>query len=606
MAYTTQYIGSRYVPVFADPAEWNSTRTYEPLTIVLHDGNSYTSKQFVPVGIDITNDDYWAETGNYNAQIEQYRQEVLAYNDKIDSAKQYANNINIIQSPSLQPYGAFNNTSYSSGNTQGGCGFLIDTTEYVIRAYKIDNNNNPIITLVNTATNKTIVKNDLTYGHCNDMCFNETTKYIYILNNYTKPYQVGMFDTTLHLIKTFTLGANVWSLCYDPNNDVYYGMGDNYIYTFDTNFNVTKQVSYNTSNYVYQGMDFFNGMLYAPTNSNVIFIIDPNTGQHVSTMQLNIFNAEPEFIYHIGNSQKIGFQMNIENYTAIYTISTRYSSKYIPILANNTSESAASYNVTYSSNLYEKECGCLSQAVSISQKTQNLLINLSGSVTTTPRIFNLRYLIINGVDNAIIENTMLIQRTNCEFKNVTFNSKDNYALRYTMGTLTLTNCTINNDNRIQIYIYNANIRGTNSTKTSTAHGAVVADGNVTVITRQLVNCDFTIQYSNNTHEIAYNKDHSNIMPLESTYISAYNIFYVGIADENNENIKTGILVTDATNTVTMVGHLCLFGPDMNNVTKVTTNIVRNYNLNSFTSMSISLTINNVEHTMHLYRLVGIV
>lgn len=71
----TQYIGARYVPLFADPLEWNDTRTYEPLTIVLHKGSSYTSRQFVPLGTDIDNTDYWALTGNYNAQVEQYRQE---------------------------------------------------------------------------------------------------------------------------------------------------------------------------------------------------------------------------------------------------------------------------------------------------------------------------------------------------------------------------------------------------------------------------------------------------------------------------------------------------------------------------------------------------
>lgn len=85
MAYTTQYTGSRYIPVFADPAEWNSTRTYEPLTVVLNKGNSYTSRQFVPVGIDITNENYWLETGNYNAQVEQYRQNVLSFISQISS-----------------------------------------------------------------------------------------------------------------------------------------------------------------------------------------------------------------------------------------------------------------------------------------------------------------------------------------------------------------------------------------------------------------------------------------------------------------------------------------------------------------------------------------
>lgn len=80
----TQYIGARYMPIFADPPEHSSAKTYEPLTIVLHEGNSYTSKQFVPKGIQITNEAYWAETGNYNAQVEQYRIEVERYADAVN------------------------------------------------------------------------------------------------------------------------------------------------------------------------------------------------------------------------------------------------------------------------------------------------------------------------------------------------------------------------------------------------------------------------------------------------------------------------------------------------------------------------------------------
>ena len=79
----TQYIGARYVPLFADPIEWDSSKTYEPLTIVYSGGNSYTSRQFVPAGIPIDNDSYWALTGNYNAQIEQYRTEVARCDGRI-------------------------------------------------------------------------------------------------------------------------------------------------------------------------------------------------------------------------------------------------------------------------------------------------------------------------------------------------------------------------------------------------------------------------------------------------------------------------------------------------------------------------------------------
>lgn len=78
----TQYIGARYVPLFGrkdeTTVEWDNTAPYEPLTIVLHAGNSYTSRQYVPTGIDIANESYWALTGNYNAQVEQYRRETAA------------------------------------------------------------------------------------------------------------------------------------------------------------------------------------------------------------------------------------------------------------------------------------------------------------------------------------------------------------------------------------------------------------------------------------------------------------------------------------------------------------------------------------------------
>lgn len=83
----TQYIGARYVPLFADPMQWDPTKTYEPLTIVYNEGNSYTSRQYVPSGIQIDDDAYWALTGNYNAQIEQYRTEVARCDKRITSVE---------------------------------------------------------------------------------------------------------------------------------------------------------------------------------------------------------------------------------------------------------------------------------------------------------------------------------------------------------------------------------------------------------------------------------------------------------------------------------------------------------------------------------------
>lgn len=83
-----EYKGARYVPVFASPAEWDNTNAYEPLTIVLYKGNSYTSTQYVPAGVGINDTNaaganYWLQTGNYNAQVEAYRREVREYDERI-------------------------------------------------------------------------------------------------------------------------------------------------------------------------------------------------------------------------------------------------------------------------------------------------------------------------------------------------------------------------------------------------------------------------------------------------------------------------------------------------------------------------------------------
>lgn len=77
-----QYIGARYVPKFYENQDgtnnWVQGIAYEPLTIVSFSGNSFTSKKIVPsnIGSPNLNPEYWASTGIYNQQIEEYREEV--------------------------------------------------------------------------------------------------------------------------------------------------------------------------------------------------------------------------------------------------------------------------------------------------------------------------------------------------------------------------------------------------------------------------------------------------------------------------------------------------------------------------------------------------
>lgn len=93
-----QYIGARYVPIFGrkgeDSIQWDNTAPYEPLTIVQYQGNTFTSRQYVPIGVDINNTAFWASTGIYNAQIEQYRQEVLQFDGRITDVEDGLDELN--------------------------------------------------------------------------------------------------------------------------------------------------------------------------------------------------------------------------------------------------------------------------------------------------------------------------------------------------------------------------------------------------------------------------------------------------------------------------------------------------------------------------------
>ena len=48
---------------FAVPIDWSSSRTYEINNIVFVGKRAYTALKNVPTGIEITNTEYWKETG---------------------------------------------------------------------------------------------------------------------------------------------------------------------------------------------------------------------------------------------------------------------------------------------------------------------------------------------------------------------------------------------------------------------------------------------------------------------------------------------------------------------------------------------------------------
>ena len=89
-----QYIGARYVPRFSDVngGVWSNVYAYEPLTIVKNGNDYYTSKQSVPVGVAITNTDYWVKTGDYNGAISALDSRITSNTDTISQILNNASN----------------------------------------------------------------------------------------------------------------------------------------------------------------------------------------------------------------------------------------------------------------------------------------------------------------------------------------------------------------------------------------------------------------------------------------------------------------------------------------------------------------------------------
>lgn len=247
---TRQYIGARYVPIFGrkgeDSIEWDNTGTYEPLSIVLYQGNSYTSRQFVPVGVEITNQEFWALTGNYNAQIEQYRQAVLNLAEDINDISALIENLtsiipasefnaentikdyvdalgsvipwnnfnseytvknyidNTVRENAINEYTLFSNYSgrlASTDETRNFQGATMLNGDKAIVCMAHSDNDPDLSTVIYEISLRdfgeitAIYTRD--YGHTNDICYNENSNNIYVVRRATTT------DRTLLVCNTF-------------------------------------------------------------------------------------------------------------------------------------------------------------------------------------------------------------------------------------------------------------------------------------------------------------------------------------------------------------------------------------------------------------------
>lgn len=129
-----QYIGARYVPLFYDGPEgnnWQAGVAYDPLTIVTYLNTSYTSKKPVPaaVGNPQANPDYWVATGNYNAQVEEYRHITENLLNKYNTKITWFNTIADAKAATLSD-GIVITEGYHFAGDSGGGTYIVSTNSF--------------------------------------------------------------------------------------------------------------------------------------------------------------------------------------------------------------------------------------------------------------------------------------------------------------------------------------------------------------------------------------------------------------------------------------------------------------------------------------------
>lgn len=100
------YIGARYTPKFE--GEWKANKEYAALSVVYYNNKSYVSRKTVPAGTAVTETEFWIESADWNAQVEQYNQNVTQYKGQVDlynkNVETYTKQVNKFYADTLHSY----------------------------------------------------------------------------------------------------------------------------------------------------------------------------------------------------------------------------------------------------------------------------------------------------------------------------------------------------------------------------------------------------------------------------------------------------------------------------------------------------------------------
>lgn len=213
----------------------------------------------------------------------------------------------------LEIYPEYTENNHYVHCNQGGC------TDgkyfyYVINDLTKDDTDISVIVKRDIQTGEVIARStEQSIGHANDMTYNSKTKELVVANGTNSFWKLHVFDAkTLTFKQTVSLeeeGFKASGFAYDPYEDCYWAMFYGTRRKLDAEFNIVETITYtHLSDYTSQGIDVDSEYIYYIYHqTHAIAVYDKETCELLKTLELPFQSAEPQCIFHLGDTFYAGF-----------------------------------------------------------------------------------------------------------------------------------------------------------------------------------------------------------------------------------------------------------------------------------------------------------
>lgn len=307
---------------------WDSSIVYRIFSIVEYQGTNYIAIQDVPIGVMITNTDYWEPANTVIEQInaigvsvDELKEEKVSHNEIALGAQRPSMMCSYMVRGRAKMIELVGQENYDAGfmSIQASC--YIPTTDNIMISVIKGSTGEAILALIDPSDYSLIRRSGImALGHCNDMTYNPDTNTVFIATGDNGDYVGYIVELTPNMTieNTHFIGVTNWCISYDSIEKKYYVIHDPIGFrVYNSSFALLYETTFDKK-YVgdgsmrIQGSIFLNGIFNVMTFTEYEYKAGYTGGYILSVdTQGNVINSmhyplmdgedEPEAIFEMNN-----------------------------------------------------------------------------------------------------------------------------------------------------------------------------------------------------------------------------------------------------------------------------------------------------------------